>query len=136
MSIPPNWPRNRLLLALPSRAEETPRQGFMAADNFALSTGAENCVHQLNLIVETLRWRRPANAGEGPHRSPIVGGNESPPGSPCAIEALASLTQIVVPAPRNQDVVIPLVKLFPSFIYALAALSLAVFFYVFSKSQN
>ncbi len=31
---------------------------------------------------------------------------------------------------------IPLVKLFPSFIYALAALSLAVFFYAFRKSQN
>jgi hypothetical protein len=30
---------------------------------------------------------------------------------------------------------IPLVKLFPSFIYALAALSLTVFFYVFRK-QN
>jgi hypothetical protein len=30
----------------------------------------------------------------------------------------------------------PLVKLFPSFIYALAALSLTVFFYVFQKSQS
>jgi hypothetical protein len=31
---------------------------------------------------------------------------------------------------------IPLVKLFPSFIYALAALSLTVFFYVFRKTQT
>jgi hypothetical protein len=31
------------------------------------------------------------------------------------------------------DGLIPLVKLFPSFIYALAALSLTVFFYVFQK---
>lgn len=31
---------------------------------------------------------------------------------------------------------IPLVKLFPSFIYALAALSLTVFFYVFRKTQS
>ena len=29
---------------------------------------------------------------------------------------------------------IPLVKLFPSFLYALASLSLAVFFYVFRKT--
>jgi len=33
------------------------------------------------------------------------------------------------------DGLTPLVKLFPSFIYALAALSLTVFFYVFRK-QN
>ena len=31
---------------------------------------------------------------------------------------------------------IPLVKLFPSFIYALAALSLTVFFFVFQKTQS
>jgi hypothetical protein len=31
---------------------------------------------------------------------------------------------------------IPLVKLFPSFIYAIAALSLTVFFFVFQKKQN
>jgi len=31
---------------------------------------------------------------------------------------------------------IPLVKLFASFIYALAALSLAVFFYVFQKKSE
>lgn len=31
---------------------------------------------------------------------------------------------------------IPLVKLFPSFIYALAALSLTVFVYVFRKTQS
>ena len=31
---------------------------------------------------------------------------------------------------------IPLVKLFPSFIYALAALSLTVFFFVFKKGQS
>jgi len=30
----------------------------------------------------------------------------------------------------------PLVKLFPSFIYAFAALSLAVFFFIFQKKQN
>jgi ABC-type uncharacterized transport system permease subunit len=34
-----------------------------------------------------------------------------------------------------QGVVAPL-KLFPSFIYALAALSLTVFFYVFRKTQS
>jgi hypothetical protein len=34
------------------------------------------------------------------------------------------------------DGLIPLVKLFPSFIYALAALSLTVFFFVFQKKQN
>ncbi len=31
---------------------------------------------------------------------------------------------------------IPLAQLFPTLIYAFAALSLAVFFYVFRKSQN
>jgi hypothetical protein len=31
---------------------------------------------------------------------------------------------------------IPLVKLFPSFIYALAALSLTVFFFVFQRKQG
>ena len=30
----------------------------------------------------------------------------------------------------------PLVKLFPSFIYALAALSLTIFFFVFQKNQG
>jgi hypothetical protein len=34
------------------------------------------------------------------------------------------------------DGLTPLVKLFPSFIYALAALSLTVFFFVFRKTQN
>lgn len=34
------------------------------------------------------------------------------------------------------DGLIPLVKLFPAFIYALAALSLTVFFFVFRKTQN
>ncbi len=31
---------------------------------------------------------------------------------------------------------IPLVMLFPAFIYALAALSLTVFFFIFQKKQN
>jgi len=31
---------------------------------------------------------------------------------------------------------IPLVRLFPSFIYALAALSLTVFFFVFQKKES
>jgi len=30
----------------------------------------------------------------------------------------------------------PLVKLFPSFIYALAALSVTIFFFVFQKNQS
>ena len=34
------------------------------------------------------------------------------------------------------DGLTPLVKLFPAFIYALAALSLTVFFFVFRKTQN
>jgi len=34
------------------------------------------------------------------------------------------------------DGLIPLVKLFPSFIYALAALGLAIFFFVFQKRQS
>ncbi len=34
------------------------------------------------------------------------------------------------------DGLIPLVKLFPSFIYALAALSLTIFFFVFQKNQS
>jgi hypothetical protein len=34
------------------------------------------------------------------------------------------------------DGLIPMVKLFPSFIYALAALSLMVFFFVFQKRQS
>lgn len=34
------------------------------------------------------------------------------------------------------DGLIPLVKLFPSFIYALAALSVTVFFFVFQKRQS
>ena len=34
------------------------------------------------------------------------------------------------------DGLIPLVKLFPSFIYALAALSVTIFFFVFQKNQS
>jgi hypothetical protein len=34
------------------------------------------------------------------------------------------------------DGLTPVVKLFPSFIYALAALSLTVFFFVFQKRQS